>query len=327
MFYEEFEDPDIIRVGEDYYLAGTTMHMNPAVQITQSKDLVNWELVGYCMDRLNLGPAFRLEGGNIYGRGIWAPCIRYHKGMFYIFSNVNGVGLQVFRSSSIKGPWERNQLPGRHDLSVLFDDDGKIYIISGGGSPYPIEELAPDLRSFNTNAPTISPTAPPTHLWLRVHCNFDTDEAMFSWSADGKQFTPLGKPFPLNERDTPCSQPSSRLSRVRRARLQEDHLSPPLSLLPEPQRSSQARQGARAEWSAAEASRNADGWATGFPSREAQWTARDTHGLKMGWAHVSSSIKRGSPRGRSGNRVRRSRRADQHAHRRWGAALGRRAER
>ena len=148
LFYEEFEDPDVIRVGDDYYLAGTTMHMNPAVQIMHSKDLVNWELAGYCTEKLDLGPAFRLEGGNIYGRGIWAPCIRDHKGMFYVFSNVNGAGLQVFRSQSIQGPWERNQLPGRHDLSVLFDDDGKIYIISGGGSPYPIEELAPDLKSF-----------------------------------------------------------------------------------------------------------------------------------------------------------------------------------
>ncbi len=153
LFYEEFEDPDVIRVGDDYYLAGTTMHMMPAVQIMHSKDLVNWELVGYCADKLDLGPAYRLEGGNIYGRGIWAPCIRYHKGMFYIFSNVNGAGLQVFRSKSIYGPWERNQLPGRHDLSVLFDDDGKIYIISGSSSPYPIEELAPDLRSFKTDAP------------------------------------------------------------------------------------------------------------------------------------------------------------------------------
>lgn len=147
LFYEEFEDPDVIRVGEDYYLAGTTMHMNPAVQIMHSKDLVNWELIGHCMGRLDLGPAFRLEGGNIYGRGIWAPCIRYHRGEFYIFSNVNGAGLQVFRSKSIRGPWERNELPGRHDLSVLFDDE-KIYMISGGRSPYPIEEVAPDVRSF-----------------------------------------------------------------------------------------------------------------------------------------------------------------------------------
>ncbi|MEN6426547.1 MAG: glycoside hydrolase 43 family protein [Phycisphaerales bacterium] len=149
LFYEEFEDPDIIRVGDTYYLAGTTMHMNPAVQLMQSKDLVNWELAGYCTDRLDLGPAFRLEDGRgIYGRGIWAPCIRYHNDMFYVFTNVNGAGLQVFRSKSIHGPWERNQLPGRHDLSVLFDDDGKVYIISSANSPYPIEELTPDLRSF-----------------------------------------------------------------------------------------------------------------------------------------------------------------------------------
>src|SRR6188472_3537761 len=87
LFYGEFEDPDVIRVGEDYYLAGTTMHMNPAVEILHSKDLVNWTLAGYCTNRLDLGPAYRLEGGNIYGDGIWAPCIRYHKGVFYILSN------------------------------------------------------------------------------------------------------------------------------------------------------------------------------------------------------------------------------------------------
>jgi hypothetical protein len=51
--------------------------------------------------------------------------------------------------------------------------------------------------STQTNAPTISPGIPPSHLWLRVHCNFDTDEAVFSWSADGKQFTPLGDPFAM----------------------------------------------------------------------------------------------------------------------------------
>ncbi len=153
LFYGEFEDPDVIRVGDDYYLAGTTMHMMPAVEILHSKDLVNWELAGYCTNRLDLGPAYRLEGGNIYGQGIWAPCIRYHNGMFYIFANVNRAGLMVYRSKSIQGPWEWNQLPGRHDMSVLFDDDGKVYIISGAGSPYPIEELTPDVRAFNTNAP------------------------------------------------------------------------------------------------------------------------------------------------------------------------------
>ena len=161
LFYGEFEDPDVIRVGEDYYLAGTTMHMNPAVEIMHSKDLVNWELAGYCTNKLDLGPAYRLENGNIYGKGIWAPCIRYHNGMFYILCNVNGSGLHVFRSKSINGPWEHNMLPGRHDMSILFDDDlNKVFIISsagnrgpGGATTYPIEELAADLRSFDESAP------------------------------------------------------------------------------------------------------------------------------------------------------------------------------
>jgi xylan 1,4-beta-xylosidase len=148
LFYEEFEDPDIIRVGEDYYLAGTTMHMNPAVQLMHSKDLVNWELASYCVDRLDLGPAYRLQGSNIYGQGIWAPCIRYHDGMFYVFSNVNNAGCQVFRSKSAYGPWQRNQIQGLHDLSVLFDDDGKIYAVSGGRSPYTIVELNKDLTGL-----------------------------------------------------------------------------------------------------------------------------------------------------------------------------------
>ena len=149
LFYEEFEDPDPIRVGNDYYLASTTMHMNPAVIIMHSKDLVNWELAGYCTNGWNLArpTVWRME--NIYGKGIWAPCIRYHDGMFYVFCNDNGAGLHVFRSKSPNGPWEYNQLPGHHDQSVLFDDDlHKIFIISGGGSPYPIDEIAPDLRSM-----------------------------------------------------------------------------------------------------------------------------------------------------------------------------------
>ena len=161
LFYEEFEDPDPIRVGDDYYLASTTMHMNPAVILMHSKDLVNWELAGYCTNRLDLGPEYRLEGGNIYGRGIWAPCIRYHDGMFYVLCNVNGAGLMVYRSKSIQGPWAWNELPGRHDMSILFDDDlKKVFIISSAGNRgtngttfYPIEELTPDLMSIDATAP------------------------------------------------------------------------------------------------------------------------------------------------------------------------------
>ncbi|MEN9938294.1 MAG: hypothetical protein RLZZ387_4873, partial [Chloroflexota bacterium] len=135
LFYDEFSDPDLIRVGDDYYLTGTTMHAMPGLPILHSKDLVNWRLLGYAFDRLDLGPAFRLEGGQeIYGQGIWAPCFRHHRGTFYIFSNINGHNTQLFRAQDPAGPWTRSELRcSLHDLSVLFDDDGSVYVIWGYG--------------------------------------------------------------------------------------------------------------------------------------------------------------------------------------------------
>lgn len=133
LFYEEFSDPDMIRVGEYFYLTGTTMHTMPGLPILRSRDLVNWEFIAYAMDKLDLGPQFRLEEGkNIYGRGIWAPSFRYHNGAYYIFSNVNGQKTQMFRATNPAGPWTRTPMKGSfHDLSVLFDDDGKVYVVWG----------------------------------------------------------------------------------------------------------------------------------------------------------------------------------------------------
>lgn len=131
LFYDEFSDPDIIRVGEDFYLAGTTMHCTPGVIILHSKDLVNWDFASYCMDKFNMGEEFKLQNGKeAYGQGIWAPCIRYHEGKFYVFSNINGHGMQVFISDKATGPWKHINMGGNiYDLSVLFDDKGKIYAV------------------------------------------------------------------------------------------------------------------------------------------------------------------------------------------------------
>jgi len=133
LFFDEFSDPDLIRVGDDYYLTGTTMHAMPGLPMLHSKDLVNWSLLGYAFKRLDYGPEYRLEDGkSIYGQGIWAPCLRYNKGTFYIFSNVNGRRTQVFTAKNPAGPWEHHEMKGGfHDLSVLFDDDGKAYIVWG----------------------------------------------------------------------------------------------------------------------------------------------------------------------------------------------------
>lgn len=97
LFYDEFSDPDMIRVNDTFYLVGTTMHCNPGLVVLESKDLVNWEFCSYAFDRIPVDDSrFRLEGGKeAYGQGIWAPCIRYHEGKFYIFSNINGIGMQI----------------------------------------------------------------------------------------------------------------------------------------------------------------------------------------------------------------------------------------
>lgn len=147
LMYDEFSDPDILRVGDDYYLAGTTMHCVPGLVILHSKDLVNWENVAYCFDRFDFDdPAFSLKDGKeVYGQGIWAPCIRYANGQFYLYSNVNGKGLQCYTSKDIKGPWKHHNMKGKiYDLSVLFDEDGKIYAIHGYGEVH-CTELKPDM--------------------------------------------------------------------------------------------------------------------------------------------------------------------------------------
>ena len=147
LFYDEFSDPDILRVGDDYYLAGTTMHAVPGLVILHSKDLVNWENISYCFDRFDF-PEDRFSLKNheeIYGQGIWAPCIRYANGQFYVFSNVNGKGLQCYTAKDIRGPWTHHNMQGNiYDLGVLFDDDGKVYAIHGYGT-VKCTELKPDM--------------------------------------------------------------------------------------------------------------------------------------------------------------------------------------
>ena len=147
LFYDEFSDPDILRVGDDYYLAGTTMHSVPGLVILHSRDLVNWENVSYCFERFDFDDdAFSLRNHQeIYGQGIWAPCIRYANDQFYIFSNINGKGLQCYTSKDIHGPWKHHNMQGDiYDLGVLFDDDGKIYAIHKYGEVH-CTELKPDM--------------------------------------------------------------------------------------------------------------------------------------------------------------------------------------
>ena len=143
----DYPDPDVIRVDNTYYMVSTTMYFMPGCEILRSYDLVNWEHAAYVYDTLDSTPAQKLEGKeNIYGQGMWAASLRYHEGFYYVCFVANDTHkTYIYQSQNITGPWEKYTLSGfYHDNSVLFDDDGKVYIIYGNKNIY-IKELSKTL--------------------------------------------------------------------------------------------------------------------------------------------------------------------------------------
>ena len=153
VIYADVPDMSMVRVGDTYYMSSTTMHLSPGLPLMSSKDLINWKLESYAYKTLVDNDAMNLENGkSTYGRGSWASCLRYHKGMFYVstFSATSGK-THIYKSKKIKGPWvENNFKPAFHDHSIFFDDDGKVYMIYGAGK-LNILELKPDLSGIMPN--------------------------------------------------------------------------------------------------------------------------------------------------------------------------------
>ena len=130
----DFPDPDIIRVDDTYYMVSTTMHFMPGCVILRSHNLVDWEHAAYVYDELESTEKETLaDNKGAYGKGMWAACIRHHKGKFYISFVANDTGkTYLFTSEKIEGPWQRSEIKGfYHDMSLLFDDDGRVYCVSG----------------------------------------------------------------------------------------------------------------------------------------------------------------------------------------------------
>lgn len=153
LMWGDWPDPDVIRVGDDFYMVSTSMHYVPGCPIVKSKDLVNWEMAGYAVDRYDEDPKYDMQGGNLYLNGSWAATIRHHNGNFYVgFCTPYGWGREKGNFSMCiakdpKGPWERVIFPEYlYDPGLLFDDDGKVYVVHGQGTLY-VTELNADARS------------------------------------------------------------------------------------------------------------------------------------------------------------------------------------
>lgn len=153
IMWGDWPDPDVIRVGDYFYMVSTSMHYVPGCPIVRSKDLVNWEMVGYAVDRYDEDPKYNLDGGNLYLNGSWAATIRHHNDKFYVgFCTPYGWGRETGHYSMCiadkpEGPWERVIFPEYlYDPGLLFDDDGKVYVIHGQHKLY-ATELNADGRS------------------------------------------------------------------------------------------------------------------------------------------------------------------------------------
>lgn len=142
-------DPDIIRVGDYYYLVTTTMHLFPGGPVMRSNDLVHWETVSYLFDEIKDTPRYDLKEGTVYGRGQWATSLRYNNGTFWALfvANDDPHKSMVFKTDDPAKGWKlHSRLPAYHDSSLFFDDDGRVYVFSGSGD-ITLVELEPDLTA------------------------------------------------------------------------------------------------------------------------------------------------------------------------------------
>ncbi|AHF99242.1 glycoside hydrolase [Halostagnicola larsenii XH-48] len=126
--YADYSDPDVVRVGDDFFMTASSFNAVPALPILHSRDLVNWRIVNHAIDELP--PAFdRPQHGN----GVWAPSINYHNGTFYIFYGDPDRGVYMTKTDDPRGRWSDltlvHEAEGWIDTAPFWDDDGNAYLV------------------------------------------------------------------------------------------------------------------------------------------------------------------------------------------------------
>lgn len=130
IIHADYSDPDVVRVGEDFYMTASSFNCVPGLPILHSKDLVNWKLVNYALPILTPTENFDIPQ---HGNGVWAPSIRYHKNEFYIYYGDPDYGIYMTKTNDPLGKWTAPVLvkagKGWIDPSPLWDSDGKAYLV------------------------------------------------------------------------------------------------------------------------------------------------------------------------------------------------------
>lgn len=126
----DYSDPDAIRVGNKFYMTASSFNCIPGLPILESDDLVNWKLISYALQKQQPEEVYNFPQ---HGKGVWAPCIRFHKNEFYIYYPDPDFGIYRIKSKKAEGPWSEPILvkagKGLIDPTPLWDDDGKTYLV------------------------------------------------------------------------------------------------------------------------------------------------------------------------------------------------------
>jgi beta-xylosidase len=150
ILFADYSDPDVIRDGVNYYLVASTFHFVPGIPILQSTDLVHWTILGHVVQRMDMDPHYSMVGGNRYGKGVWAPSIRKHDGLYYVYFPTPNEGIFVSTAAKITGPWSAPAVviagAGLEDPCPFWDDDGTAYLIHSitGAGPLILHRMSAD---------------------------------------------------------------------------------------------------------------------------------------------------------------------------------------
>jgi beta-xylosidase len=151
ILFADWSDPDVIRVGDDYWLVASSFHEVPGLPILHSKDLVHWTLAGHAASRL---PSPRYDVPR-HGGGVWAPSIRWEGGFFHVWYGDPDLGIFTTRARDPRGPWEPLRLVkearGWIDPCPFRDADGSLWLVhawaksrAGFNGILTLERLSPD---------------------------------------------------------------------------------------------------------------------------------------------------------------------------------------
>lgn len=156
VIHADYSDPDAIRVGDTYYMTSSSFNSAPGLPLLQSKDMINWELIGHALPQQVPLDVFAKPQ---HGKGVWAPCLRYHDGKFWIFYPDPDFGIYVMTAEKFAGPWSEPHLllagKGIIDPTPLWDDDGQAYLLhawaksrSGINNVLTLRKMSPDAKTL-----------------------------------------------------------------------------------------------------------------------------------------------------------------------------------